>query len=130
MYLCDHLERQGTLGILNGQMSASSQLDANHAAIKGRLNSQATSSKAESWSAFISNADQWLQVDMGNLYITVTRISTQGGNTRSEWVTNYTLGYSDDGIYFQFYKEQKQNETKVGYASSTESDKVISLISS
>ena len=111
-------------------MSASSQLDANHAAIKGRLNSQATSSKAESWSAFISNADQWLQVDMGNMFITVTRISTQGGNTRSEWVTNYTLGYSDDGIYFQFYKEQKQNEAKVGYASSTESDKLISIISS
>ena len=129
LYLCHHLECHEALGmedgaILNGQISASSQLDANHAAIQGRLNSQATASKAGSWSAFTSDVDQWLQVDLGNLHSTVTRVATQGGNTHSQWVTNYTLGYSDDGINFHFYKEQGRNESKVGYASSTESDKL------
>ena len=116
--------------ILNGQISASSQLDANHAAIQGRLNSQATASKAGSWSAFTSDVDQWLQIDLGNLHSTVTRVATQGGHTNSQWVTNYTLGYSDDGINFHFYKEQGQIESKVGNATSTESDEVTSLISS
>ena len=42
LYLCHHLECQGALGmedgaILNGQISASSQLDANHAAIQADL---------------------------------------------------------------------------------------------
>ena len=116
--------------IVNGQISASSQLDANHAAIHGRLNSQATASKAGSWSAFTSDVDQWLQVDLGSLHSTVTRVATQGGNTNSQWVTNYTLGYSDDGIKIYFYKEKKQKETKVVYASSTECDTVTSSISS
>ena len=121
--MCHQLECQGALGmedgaILNGQISASSQLDANHAAIHGRLNSQATTSKAGSWSAFTSDVDQWLQIDLGNLHSTVTRVATQGGHTNSQWVTNYTLGYSDDGIKIHFYKEKKQKETKVDYASS------------
>ena len=124
LYFCLYLECQGALGmedgaILNGQISASSQLDANHAAIHGRLNTQSTSSKAGSWSAFTSDVNQWLQVDLGNLHSSVTRVATQGGNTRSQWVTNYTLGYSDDGVNFRFYRERGQNEIKVGYASAT-----------
>ena len=41
--------------ISDGQISASSQLDANHEASQGRLNLKG------SWSAYANDAKQWLQ---------------------------------------------------------------------
>ena len=93
--------------ISDGQISASSQLDANHEASQGRLNLKG------SWSAYANDAKQWLQIDLGSNRVTVTRVATQGSNFQSQWVINYTLKYSDDGLNFQLYKEQGQSEHKV-----------------
>ena len=35
----------------------------------------------------------------------VTRISTQGRQDADEWVTNYRVSYSYDGIFFRNYKD-------------------------
>lgn len=87
------------------QISASSQWDANHAAIQGRLNFQAGGGKQGGWSAKTNNQNQWLQADLGKVR-KVTHLATQGRNGNSQWVKSYKVEFSNDGSTFQFYKEQ------------------------
>ena len=100
--------------ISNGQVIASSQLDAEHAAINGRLKAIRTSNKVGSWSPYTNDVKQWLQIDLGSQERTlVAKIATQGENTDSTWVTHYTLLYSDNGNKFNVYKELGQGKDKV-----------------
>ena len=104
--------------IPDGQISASSEWNAAHGAIRGRLHLQAGEGKKGSWSTAVKDANQWIQVDLGNYSTTVTQVATQGsrnGFDSSQWVTKYKLQYSDDEVNFQYYKEQGQNEDKVRY---------------
>ena len=103
-----------TGAISDAQISASSEWDANHAAKQGRLHFQAVPGKAGSWSAKANNVNQWLQIDLGNQHTKVTRVATQGRNAYSQWVTKYKLQYSDDGVNFQYYREN--GAIKVSYA--------------
>ena len=108
----------GALGMENGaisdgQISASSQLDSSHAVIQARLHFKATADKAGSWSARSNDVNQWLQVDLGSRHTKVTRVATQGRNDSLQWITKYKLQYSDDGVNFQYYKEQGQTADKV-----------------
>ena len=98
--------------ISDAQISASSEWDANHAAIQGRLGFQAVSGKAGSWSARANDGNQWLQIDLGNQHTKVTGVTTQGRNGYSQWVTKYKLQYSDDGVNFKYYRDQGQGATK------------------
>ena len=99
--------------ISDGQITASSHLDINREASQGRLNLKATSSKVGSWTAYTDDTEQWLQIDLGNQLLTVTRVATQGSNTQRQWVTMYTLKYSEDGQEFHYYKQQGRSEHKV-----------------
>ena len=100
--------------ISNGQIRASSQWDANHAAFQGRLYFQVTGNKQGGWSALKSDSKQWLQVDLGSQYTKVTRVATQGRNgANAQWVTKYKLQYSNDGVSFQYYREPGQTTDKV-----------------
>ena len=101
--------------ISDEQISASSQWNANHAAIQGRLNFQATSSKVGSWSAGRHDVQQWLQVDLGNQCTLVTGVATQGGNAANQWVTKYSLQYSDDGVIFKYYRDKRHRTNKVRF---------------
>ena len=92
--------------ISDGQISASSQRDASHAATLGRLHFQATPTLHGSWSADKNDAHQWLQVYLGSDSILITGVATQGRNGFCcQWVTMYNLQYSDDNVNFQDYKE-------------------------
>ncbi len=102
-------------GIKDAQISASSEWNANHAAIQGRLHFQAAAGRAGSWSAGTNDANQWLQIDLIGHYI-VTRVATQGRNGADQWVKAYKLQYGDDGTNFQSYKEPGQNNDKVKLA--------------
>ena len=95
------------------QITASSQLDANHAAIQGRLNLNATGNKAGSWSAASNDSSQWLQVDLGSQHTKVTRVATQGRGDSPQWVTKYKLQFSNDGVNFHYYMEPRKIENKV-----------------
>ena len=99
--------------IFDRQITASSQLDACHAANQGRLNFKATANKAGSWSAGSNDSNQWLQVDLGSQYTKVTRVATQGRIDAAQWVTKYKLQYSNDGVNFHYYMEPRKNEKKV-----------------
>ena len=93
--------------IPNEQITASSQWSSNFAPFQGRLRFQG------SWTAGTNDLHQWLQLDLGSQYTKVTCVATQGENDYKEWVTKYKLTYSDDGVNFQYYKEQGQPADKV-----------------
>ena len=103
--------------ISDGQVSASSQWDVNHAPKQGRLNFQAVPGKAGSWSARANDVNQWFQIDLRNQNTKVTRVATQGRNAYGQWVTKYKLQYSNDGQNFHYYREQGQSAIKVIYDS-------------
>ena len=99
-------------GIVDSQISASSQLDGGHSAAQARLHFRADGSKSGGWSALTNDDNQWLEVDVGS-YTRVTSVATQGRNSKNEWVTRYNLQYSDDGISFHMYVQSGEKSTKV-----------------
>ena len=120
MYFNKYLECQKDLGMENGEISdrqitASSQLDASRAAIRGRLNLKATGNKAASWSAVSNDPSPWLQVDLGSPNTKVTGVATQGRNYPPQWVAKYKLQFSNDGVIFQYYTDLRRIENKVEY---------------
>lgn len=99
--------------ISDRQITASSQLSANHAAIQCRLNFKATGNKVGSWAAGSNDSSPWLQVDLGSEPTKVTRVATQGRDGTSQWVTKYKLQFSNDGVNFLYYTVPGQLENKV-----------------
>lgn len=98
--------------IPDSQITASSQWDNNHAAVQARLHFKKAGYKQGAWSARRNDVNQWLQVDFGS-YTTATKVATQGRNGNSQWVTQYRVQYSDDGVTFQFFKEPQSSSSKV-----------------
>ncbi|KAL9954030.1 hypothetical protein ACROYT_G041518 [Oculina patagonica] len=135
-YVCECTERfygdnckKDALGmedgaISDGQITASSQWNADEAAHQGRLHYQATAVKAGGWVVATNNAYQWLQIDLGSRYTKVTRVATQGRNGVSNWVTKYKLQYSNDGMNFQYYREPGDAADKE-FAGNTDQDTVV-----
>ena len=110
--LPETLECHEALGMENGaigdgQISASSQWDNNHAAGQGRLQFKQNGGKQGAWSSRKNDQNQWLQIDMGD-YHKVTGVGTQGRDSvkYKQWVTKYQLIFSNDGVNFQDYKGQ------------------------
>ncbi|XP_013202139.1 contactin-associated protein-like 5 [Microtus ochrogaster] len=65
------------------------------------------------WSPADSNAQQWLQMDLGNR-VEITAVATQGRYGSSDWVTSYRLMFSDTGHNWQQYKQEDNIWTFVG----------------
>ena len=111
--------------ILDEQITASSIWHANHAAHQGRLNFQEVYNqngvfqRSGSWSALKNDENQWLQVDLLREESVVTSVATQGRNKHpnwagyNQWVKSYKLQYSNNGVNFEYYKDQRQNSAKV-----------------
>lgn len=102
--------------ISDDQVTASSEYSGNLAAKNGRL------LIGSAWSAGrgSNNEHQWLQIDLGVEYTsTVTQVATQGSSEYNEWVKEYKLDYSNDGVSFQYYMEQGQNTDKVAWSFSS-----------
>ena len=98
--------------IIDSQITASSQWTNTHDPTRARLNLKDSTSKEGAWSAAKNDVNQWIQVDFKN-QTTVTNILTQGRNCYNnyQWVTSYTVYYSNDGIDFTPY--QKGGQVKV-----------------
>ena len=111
-------------GILDEQITASSELNGNSAAYEGRLNvnesAQGSNIKSGAWVAGTSDQSQWLQVDLYDEESLISRVATQGRNqddswdlANSQWVKRYKLQYSNDGRDFEYYLEQGKSTAKV-----------------
>lgn len=112
------IECQDQLGMGNGlildtQISASSYWSKKYAPFKSRLH------KAEpNWVSSNVDPNPWLQIDVlgtNGKYTKVTRIATQGraNKTTKQWVTQYKVQYSNDGLSFTNYTEKGQTTYKV-----------------
>lgn len=92
--------------IPDAQITASSEYNSAHGASNGRLNFQSGGGKTGAWSARTSDVNQWLKVDMGKRKM-ITGIKTQGRAEANQWVTSYTISYSDDGATFTSYAQSQ-----------------------
>ena len=99
--------------ITDKQLSASSQYNANHGVNRARLRTKITGNKQGAWVPRTNDGNQWLQIDLGGKYTKVKRVGTQGRFNSNQWVITYKLQYSDDGVNFQYYREQGQTTDKV-----------------
>ena len=89
--------------IPDSQILASSEWDANLAAINSRLNFRAQGKRRGAWGSRKNDLNQWLQVNFV-LQATVTEILTQGRSDSNQWVTSFTVSYSNDGLDFFAYR--------------------------
>ncbi|XP_044179863.1 venom prothrombin activator oscutarin-C non-catalytic subunit-like [Acropora millepora] len=110
-------------GVLDEQITASSELNDNSAAYQGRLNVnesvQESTVKSGAWVAGTSDQRQWLQVDLFDEESLISRVATQGRNqdvswvlANSQWVERYKLQYNNDGRDFEYYHEQGKSTAK------------------
>ena len=111
-------------GVLDEQITASSELNGNSAAYQGRLNfnesAQGSTVESGAWVADTSDQSQWLQVDLFDEESLISRVATQGRNqdvswvlANSQWVKRYKLQYNNDGRDFEYYHEQGKGTAKV-----------------
>lgn len=91
--------------IRDDQITASSQWSDENLPTYGRLNFQEDINKGGAWSSARVDLNQWIQVDFQRFTI-LTGISTQGRNFRAQFVTKYTISFSDvdDPKCFSGYK--------------------------
>ena len=88
--------------IPDSQITASSEWNSNHGPSNARLNFQAGGGRTGAWSSKTNDVNQWLQVDLGQK-TRVTGIRTQGRSDFDQWITSFTVSYSDDGVNFTPY---------------------------
>ena len=100
-------------------ITASSSSDNKHTAWQARLHLSADGGTGGGWSARHDDFDQWLKVELGG-YTTVTRVATQGGSGRNEWVTKYRLQYSNAGNIFKYYRLTDNSSAMVSTQSSVD----------
>ena len=106
------------MGLQNGrlrhsQMTASSQWDRFHAPFLGRLHRARHGKYMGAWCARSNNKYQYLQVDFTRP-VKIIKMSTQGRQDVSQWVTQYYVTYSVNAINFVEYKERNNRKvTKV-----------------
>jgi len=95
--------------ILDAQITASSEFDVKHAPRQARLHFISDlfiNGKAGAWSTKKTITGDWIQVDFYSLKV-LTAVATQGRYDRSQWVTSYSLAYSNNGNSFTPYQGGK-----------------------
>ena len=102
---CNNAKALGMQDRLIGddQISASSIWRYTHRASNGRLNFKAGGNRVGAWSSLHNDQKQWLRVDFGRL-VTITGISTQGRQDFDQYVTSYTISFSDSGYHYRKYE--------------------------
>ena len=94
-----------TYQITAAQISASSHFGSYYPTL-GRLHFKGS---LGAWAAGANDLNQWFQVDLF-VETNVTFVATQGRHgSYNQWVTQYKLQYSKDGLSFQVYKETGEN---------------------
>lgn len=83
----------------DSKITASSYYDSNHLPSYARLNLD--SDGHGGWIPKLNTVGQWIQVALGKV-TRITAIATQG-EIHSNWVSTYSLQYSNDGTSFRDY---------------------------
>ncbi len=94
--------------IRDSDITASSELKPDHGARNARLNQLSQSDRIGAWSAEMDDTEQWIQVNLTDGKL-VRGVMTQGRPDCDEWVTEYTVQYSNDAI--TWYNITGENQT-------------------
>ena len=87
-------------------MNASSHYNTSYLPTYGRLYDV----RRNAWCAKTASAsDDWLQVDAGNILV-ICAVSTQGDVRGNDWVTEFKLSYSLQGLFWNSYSDRHGNE--------------------
>ncbi|XP_068726462.1 lactadherin-like [Montipora capricornis] len=100
------------LGMQDGRitpsmLTASSMINHYYGPWSARLRARTHGSKRGGWVAKYRNANQWLQIDLG-VKSRVKRICTQGRYDANQYVTAYTVSFSEKADKFVPYKEGRK----------------------
>ena len=90
--------------IRSTQLTASSSYDRNSGPDRGRLHVHRAGARWGAWIAKYKTRTQWLQVYFAGPKRLV-KFATQGRQDARQWVTKYSLSYSQNGINWAYYKE-------------------------
>lgn len=97
--------------IQNSQITASSfypHQSIFHGPTNARLDRPSDGATTGSWSAAVSDGNQWIQADLGTVK-DVSGIVLQGSQTNniwsSLWVTEYKVQYSSDGVTWRYVQD-------------------------
>ena len=93
--------------ITPSMLTASSMINHYYGPWSARLRARTHGSKRGGWVAKYRNANQWLQIDLG-VKSRVKRICTQGRYDANQYVTAYTVSFSEKGDKFVPYKEGRK----------------------
>jgi hypothetical protein len=96
--------------IQDSQITSSSYYSARLGPQNGRLDGVSPGAWAVAYGH--KNVNQWIQVDFGALRL-VSEIVTQGMATLDQWVKRYKVMYSNDGITWQYVKDENQVDDMV-----------------
>ncbi|KAF1449094.1 Contactin-associated protein-like 5, partial [Spheniscus mendiculus] len=99
-------------------LTSSSELFSTHSPSFAKLNRR---DGAGGWSPLDSNEQQWLQVDLGDR-VEIVAVATQGRYGSSDWVTSYTLMFSDTG---RNWKQYRQDDTIWVFTGNSNADSVV-----
>ena len=97
------------LGMQDGKIpdsaiTASTEYNAQHKAINGRLHFLYRSGRIGAWAAQRNDVYQYLQVNFGD-WTKVSRVAIQGRSDANQWVKSFSLSYGYDHVFFKDYKE-------------------------
>ena len=119
---CKHALGMQNRRIPNYAITASSMYNKYYAPYLGRLHLTRRGSYQGAWSARHNNRYQWFQVDFRKP-TKVTSVLTQGRQNSNQWVRQYRLAYSQDGLTWAFYKLRDSMKVNATW------QEIISLIS-
>ena len=96
------------------QITSSSVFNSAHSTDNARLNCQGNETLAGSWSPLTNNLNQWIQVDF-TLPIYISGMILQGRNVGEflQWVTEYKVQFSIDGISWFYVKDSNRIDDMV-----------------
>ena len=92
--------------IPDNQMTASSYYSSSYYPHFGRLHDI----RGGGWAGSVpSNPSDWLQVDFGRIAL-VCAVATQGDTYGSEWVIDFSLSFSSDGVSWFYSRDSQGNK--------------------
>ncbi|KAL4617566.1 contactin-associated protein-like 5, partial [Arapaima gigas] len=97
---------------------SSSQFSNSHSPGFAKLNRR---DGAGGWSPQESNKYQWLEIDLGER-TEITAVATQGRYGSSDWVTSYSLMFSDTG---RNWRQYRQEDSIWAFSGNTNADSVV-----
>ena len=87
-------------------MTASTYYSSSYQPAYGRLYDR----RGDAWcAATATGTEDWLQVDVEKTVV-VCAVATQGDWGGSEWVTDFKLSYSSEGLFWNWYTDRKGTE--------------------